>query len=233
MKVKTLFFATAKDAVGDSSVTMDVEAGTTSRQLLNRLVEKYPRLEKYAGNLVIAVNEDVVSDDTPLHENDEIAFMPPVSGGSLPATDVPSYRVTDTPLDLTTLVSSVESEECGAVIFFMGTVRSFSRDRKVQYVEYSAYTPLAEKKLREIGEEACLKWPLGKAAIHHRVGRLNPGEVSVIIAVSSPHRAEAYEASRYIIERLKKEVPIWKKEVTPEGDFWIEGVEALPAETDS
>ena len=133
-----------------------------------------------------------------------------------------SVAVQEEPLELAPLVRFVERPEAGAVATFSGNVRVQNRGRRVEYLEYDAYRPMAEKQLREIAEEAVRRWP-GRIAIRHRVGRLEIGEPSVLVAVATAHRAEAFAACRFAIDTLKEQVPIWKKEVWEGGEVWIEG----------
>ncbi|MDP2935426.1 MAG: molybdenum cofactor biosynthesis protein MoaE [Dehalococcoidia bacterium] len=131
------------------------------------------------------------------------------------------YEITERELSVEEVEAKVRHPSCGAITIFVGTVRDVSKGRKVLYLEYEAYKEMAEKKLAEIGEEIKSRWGLERVAITHRVGRLALGEASVVIAVASPHRAEAFEACRYAIETLKKTVPIWKKEVWEDGEVWV------------
>jgi molybdopterin synthase catalytic subunit len=150
-----------------------------------------------------------------LAEGDEVALIPPVSGG------VDLYEITQHPLSLDALVTTVGQNTSGAVASFLGIVREFARGRRVEYLEYDAYPEMATASMRQIGDEIRKRWPVDRIAIVHRIGRLTIGEASVAIAVSSPHRREALEACAYAIERLKEIVPIWKKEVWTDGAEWI------------
>ncbi len=138
-------------------------------------------------------------------------------------------RVVKHPIDLSALATRVAGVENGAVLTFVGQVRNHSRGRQVAYLEYDAYVPMAEKLLGRIAEDARERWGV-EVAIEHRIGRIDLGEPSVVVCVGSPHRADAFEACRYCIDTLKETVPIWKKEVCPDGAFWIEGEEAVKAE---
>jgi len=131
------------------------------------------------------------------------------------------YEVTEKPLSLEGVVSAISGRTCGAVATFVGIVREFSRGRQISYLEYEAYPEMAIAKMRQIEGEIREKWEIEQIAIHHRVGRLGIGEVSVVIAVSAAHRQPALEACTYAIERLKQIVPIWKKEVSPDGSYWV------------
>jgi molybdopterin synthase catalytic subunit len=137
--------------------------------------------------------------------------------------DTALCRITREPIDAQALINAVQTAADGAVCVFYGVVRESSRDRMVRWLEYDAYPEMAEKKMREILAEVAQRWPEQRAAIVHRIGRLEVGEASVVIAVASPHRAEAFDACRYIIDRVKQDVPIWKKEVFTDGEAWVEG----------
>lgn len=133
-------------------------------------------------------------------------------------------RITTDPIDAQALIAAVQTPADGAVCVFYGVVREDSRNKKVRFLEYDAYPEMAEKKMREILDEVRQRWPEQKAAIVHRIGKMGIGEASVIIAVGSPHRAESFEACHYVIDRVKEEVPIWKKEVFTDGEEWVESV---------
>jgi molybdopterin synthase catalytic subunit len=145
----------------------------------------------------------------------------------------PRFRVTSDPLDVSAVSAIVSSADCGAVATFVGLVRNENGGRRVLWLEYEAYEPLAVKSFARIDEEAGERWPSIGLAIHHRVGRLEIGDASVIIAATSPHRAEAFAACRYAIERIKQIAPIWKHEHFEGGDTWIEGATADPMDEDA
>ncbi len=139
------------------------------------------------------------------------------------STEAARCRVTTEKIDAQELIDAVQTLADGAVCVFYGVVREDSRNKKVRFLEYDAYPEMAEKKMREILEEVRVRWPEQRAAIVHRIGTLAIGEASVVIAVGSPHRGESFEACRYVIDRVKQEVPIWKKEVFTDGEEWVEG----------
>jgi molybdopterin synthase catalytic subunit len=145
----------------------------------------------------------------------------------------PRFRVTSDPLDVSAVSAIVSSADCGAVATFVGLVRNENGGRRVLWLEYEAYEPLAVKAFARIDEEAGERWPSIGLAIHHRVGRLEIGDASVIIAATSPHRAEAFAACRYAIERIKQIAPIWKHEHFEGGETWIEGATADPMDEDA
>ena len=133
------------------------------------------------------------------------------------------FDLTEDPLDLNTLIEEVRHPGSGALAVFLGVVRDQDRGRKVRYLEYDAYRSMAEKEMRRVGEEVLTRWPLARIAMRHRFGRLEVGETALIVAVSAPHRSDAFEACRYAIDRIKEIVPIWKKEVWEDGEAWLEG----------
>ena len=135
----------------------------------------------------------------------------------------PLCKIVTEPIDAQELIDAVQTPADGAVCVFYGVVREDSRNKKVRFLDYDAYPEMAEKKMRDILEEVRAKWPEQRAAIVHRIGTLGIGEASVVIAVGSPHRGESFEACRYVIDRVKEEVPIWKKEVFTDGEEWVEG----------
>ena len=163
--------------------------------------------------LLYAVNREYANRDRELHDGDEVALIPPVSGGA--------FLLSTEPLDLRAAVAEVESADAGAVATFVGTVRRRSRGRTVLHLEYEAYEEMAEQMLRALGAELKARHELSEVAIHHRVGRVEIGEPSVVIAVSAPHRAPALEACREAIDALKETIPLWKKEVYEGGAEWI------------
>ncbi len=165
------------------------------------------------GGLLYAVNREYAGPDDALHDGDEVAVIPPVSGGA--------FRISDAALDLSAAAAEVASDEAGAVATFVGTVRRSSRGRDVLYLEYEAFAEMAEPMLARLADELIAKHGLCKVAIHHRIGRVEIGEASVVIAVSAAHRAAALEACHEAIDTLKSTIPLWKKEVYAGGEEWI------------
>jgi len=163
--------------------------------------------------LLYAVNKKYAPRDTALSHGDEVALIPPVSGGA--------YLLSDEPLSLDRVVDEVRSDAAGAIATFTGTTRKESRGRDVAYLEYEAYEGMAEQTMAEIAEELTQRYDLSVVAIHHRVGRVDIGETSVVIAVSAPHRQDALAACKDAIDTLKDRVPLWKKEVYEGGEEWI------------
>ena len=163
--------------------------------------------------LLYAVNREYAAPERELHDGDEVALIPPVSGGA--------FRVTEEPLSLEAVVAEVADERAGGIATFTGTVRRQSRGREVRRLEYEAYAEMAEDVMAQLAADLLSAHDLCEVAIHHRVGRLEIGEASVVIAVSAPHRQDALAACLEAIDRLKETVPLWKKEVYEGGEEWI------------
>jgi molybdopterin synthase catalytic subunit len=165
--------------------------------------------------LRLAVDQQFAPAERPLRDGAEVAFIPPVSGGT------GAHRISDGPLALDAPVAAVAGTDCGAVVTFVGTVRAHNRGRAVVRLEYEAYPEMALRVFAHIEDEARTRWPGTRLAIHHRIGSLDPGAISVVIAAASPHRADAFAASRHAIEELKKDAPIWKREHYRDGSEWV------------
>jgi molybdopterin synthase catalytic subunit len=215
MKIRVRLFASVKDIVGQREVVLELPEGATASELLQRVAADHPRLQPLLPSLLLAVNREYVEATRGLKDGDEVAFIPPVSGG------IELYEITEGPLSVDALVATVAQNTSGAVASFLGVVREFARGRRVSYLEYDAYPEMATASMRQIGDEIRNRWQVDNIAMVHRIGRLRIGEASVAIAISSPHRREALEACAYAIERVKEIVPIWKKEVWTDGAEWI------------
>ncbi|MEZ4563916.1 MAG: molybdopterin converting factor subunit 1 [Thermomicrobiales bacterium] len=214
--VNLRYFAAMREALGRSSERVGVPSGTTAGDMLARLVTEQPKLERMRSIVLVMVNQAYAPADTILRDGDEVAFIPPVSGGA------PDYfRVQEAPIDTRDVESMVMDAGAGAIVTFSGSVRDHGRGMSVSMLEYEAYAPAAERMMAQVGEEIRERWPVIRIAMAHRTGALPVGEVSVVIAISSAHRDAAYEASRYAIERLKEIVPIWKKEHYEDGAAWL------------
>jgi molybdopterin converting factor subunit 1 len=229
MQVKLLFFATLKDIIGARQLQFDVPSGSTVGDLLTRLEAEYPRIRDYRKIALIAVNEEYAGPQTGIAEGDEIAIFPPVSGGSVDSESLvverpgELYWVTREPIDAQKVSRSLQRPEDGAVAVFEGIVRNNSKGKRSLYLEYEGYEPMALKKMEEIGIFVRQAWEIGCVGIVHRLGRMEIGETSVAIIVTSPHRRAAFDACHYAIDKLKKVVPIWKKEFFEDGEIWVEG----------
>lgn len=217
MQVTVRYFAIMREHLGKSIETLDVPDGTTAGEIFGIATKDTPRLSSLERAVMVMVNEEYADADQPLKEGDDVALIPPVSGGD----DVKLFYVTPDELDPRKIEALVAGPDMGAVVTFAGTVRNNARGLDVTALEYEAYPSAAEKMLARVGEEAQAQWPGVRIAITHRYGHLLPGEASVVIACASKHRDEAYHASSFAISRIKEIVPIWKKEFYADGSTWI------------
>ena len=216
MAVTVLYFAAARERAGVSRESLDVPAGARVSDVLALLSARHPALTPLLPHLRVAVQQQFVGLDAPVPQDAELALIPPVAGGS-PGL----FAVVDRPLVLSQVVDAVAGEAAGGLVTFSGAVRNQTKGRRVLRLEYEAYAPMAEAKLAEIGQEVASRWPGTRLAIMHRVGTLVPGELAVVIAASAAHRQEAFRGCEHAIERLKQDVPIWKKEFFEDGEVWV------------
>ena len=228
MRVRVLFFGVLKDLAGKPSDTLDLSTDATVRDLLTHFESKIPRLKSSLPALAIAVNREYVDVDTRLKPDDEVALLPPVSGGSEPE-GARHASIVHQPIDTARILADIKSGEDGAAVIFEGVVRNQTRGRKTRYLEYEAYEEMALNQMDELAVRAMKQFQIRDVALVHRLGRLEIGETSVLIVVASAHRAAAFEACRWLIDTLKKRVPIWKKEYFEDGAVWADG-EPFPAE---
>jgi MoaE-MoaD fusion protein len=208
MRVTVRLFAGLRERAGVAKRELELDDGATAGDVWAALA-----LGERPGGLAVAVNRRYVDEGEPLADGDEVALIPPVSGGSI--------RLVDGPLDVAAVLAEVEDDRAGGVASFVGTVREESRSRRVLYLEYEAYDEMAEEVMTELAERLKLEHGLCAVAIAHRLGRVEVGEASVAIAASAPHRAAALDACREAIDTLKKTVPLWKKEVYEDGEEWL------------
>ncbi|MHB8645251.1 MAG: molybdenum cofactor biosynthesis protein [Thermomicrobiales bacterium] len=215
-------FAIVRETVGVESETRAVLDGTTAADIAAAMSAAYPRIAGLLRTSPVMVNAAYADLEKPLEEGDEVAFIPPVAGGN---DADPCYAIVETPLHADAIAALVAAPEAGAIVTFVGTVRNHARGRSVLWLDYEAYAAGCLPIFAEIAAEMRERWPLLAVAIHHRVGHLVVGETSVVIAVASAHRHDAFAASAYAIDRLKERAPIWKKEAYADGEVWI-GAEA-------
>jgi molybdopterin synthase catalytic subunit len=229
MRVTVLFFGQLKDFVGRSTDELEMAPGSSVGTVFDHYASEYPKLREMAASIAIARNHEFAARNVELAEGDEIALMPPVSGGSgdewvaCSSDAVSFYAVTKNVIDSQALVKRLQRDEDGAVITFDGVVRNHSGDRKTLYLDYEGYAPLAVKTMQRIGDELREKHDVRAVGMIHRVGRLELQEASISIVVASAHRQAAFDASLEAINRLKKLAPIWKKEYFEDGEVWVEG----------
>jgi MoaE-MoaD fusion protein len=227
MRVRVLFFGQLKEIVGLSQEDAELSDGARVQDLFERYGRRFPKLAEFRPSVAASLNQEYAEWRAPLAAGDEVAFLPPVSGGQQPALAEDVFLLVREPIQQRELVESLTAPADGAVVVFDGFVRDNFKGRQTLYLEYEAYEPMAYAKMRAIGEEIRTKFAIHRLGIVHRLGRLEIGETSVLIAVSSAHRAAAFDACRYAIDTLKRTVPIWKKEFFVGGAVWAEG-ETLP-----
>ena len=214
--INVLYFAVVRERVGRDGDQVDWSEGVTLGALRDQLVSRYPVVADLLPYVRFAVNQVFVSDlEHPLSDEDEVALIPPVSGGVAPAL------LTYEPIDGDALAESVYGNDCGALVTFAGRVRNHTGRHGVLHLDYEAYGAMAERVLNELLNEVVLLFPDVRLAVQHRLGHLNLGETAVFIAAASPHRAEAFAACQRLIDRLKEDVPIFKKEARGDGSVWV------------
>jgi MoaE-MoaD fusion protein len=220
MEIHVLFFGVLKDVAGRSSEAISLPEHSTAGDVLMYYQERLASKRRLWSSIAISVNQEYAASDAKLHPGDEVALLPPVSGGSQGAPLVKLTRDCIVPHEV---VPAMERPEDGAIVIFDGIVRNNSRNRRTLYLEYEAYESMALSKLGKLAEEAIKTFAIRNVAIAHRLGRLEIGESSVLIAVFSAHRAAAFDACRWLIDTLKRTVPIWKKEFFEDGAVWADG----------
>ena len=233
MQVRVLYLGMLREIAGRDKEVVQLDENSCLADLFAQLQHRIPKLSDFRGAIALAVNYEYSAGETVLHENDEVALIPPVSGGKVddePSTaEMPSAltsehaRITYSPIKSARIVAAINKPEDGAVATFDGIVRNHSRGRCTLYLEYSAYDRMALVKMEELARQALARFAIRDVRIVHRVGRLQIGESSVYIAVASAHRAAAFDACRWLIDTLKTTVPIWKKEFFEDGATWADG----------
>jgi molybdopterin synthase catalytic subunit len=226
MRVRVLFFGRLKDIVGRAEEQAELSEGARVEDLFERYGRNFPELAKFRASVAASVNQEFAEWRAPLASGDEVAFLPPVSGGAvptMPTVDEDIYALVRTPIETTGIVARLKAPQDGAVVMFEGIVRNHSAGRMTLYLEYEAYEAMALSQMRQIGAKMREKFSIRRFAMVHRLGRLEIGETAVLIVVCSAHRAAAFDACRYGIDTLKRNVPIWKKEFFRDGALWADG----------
>lgn len=212
-------FASYREAAGVGHIEIELPAGSTARDAIRAVLAEHPLVAE-GRQLVIARNEVYVDASAPLEDGDELALIPPVSGGA--TRSAVRIAVTAEPLSADDVIEAVRGDGFGGIVVFLGTVRDTSRGKRVTKLGYEAYAAMAERTMREIADRLEREHAPARIAMHHRVGELAVGEVAVVVAAAAPHRDAAFAAARRAIDELKTVVPIWKKEHTEDGAVWIE-----------
>src|SRR5579863_701706 len=239
MRVRVLFFGMLKDVAGKSNDWLDLPDSASVGDVLAHYQSQLPRFKDSLPSLAVAVNQHYSSPETKLKPDDEVALLPPVSGGSgqagggTPAAEPPGRRryasIVRTRIDTQQVLAGLKRGEDGAAVVFEGIVRNQTRGRKTLYLDYEAYEEMALQQMEALAEQSLKQFQIRDVALDHRLGRLEIGETSVLVVVASAHRAAAFDACRWLIDTLKRTVPIWKKEYFEDGAVWADG-EVFPEE---
>jgi molybdopterin synthase catalytic subunit len=238
MRVKVLYLGILKEIAGRQGEAVELADDAKLGDLYSALLQSIPQLEQFRQAVALAVNYEYSDGATVLHEGDEVALIPPVSGGSLAESGIDEgtalqatehAAITRNTIDGTAIAAAIKQPDDGAVAVFDGIVRNQTRGRRTLYLDYSAYEPMALRQMEQLAEQALTTFSIRDVWLVHRLGRLEIGETSVYIVVASAHRAAALEACRWLIDTLKKTVPIWKKECFEDGAVWADG-EPFPPE---
>jgi MoaE-MoaD fusion protein len=234
MQVRVLFFGVLKDLAGKASDSISLPENATLGDVLSHYEQVIPRLKDTASSLAMSVNHEYAGPATRLNPGDEVALLPPVSGGSADVgtsalTRVPHAAIVREAIETASVLKNIKRPEDGATAVFEGIVRNHTRGRRTLYLEYEAYEEMALRQMEDLAGRALADFKIRDLAIVHRLGRLEIGETSVLIVVVSAHRAAAFDACRWLIDTLKRTVPIWKKEHFEDGAVWADG-EPFPDE---
>lgn len=219
MRVTVLYFAVFRERLGIDEETLELPDGANVRDAIAALSAKHEPIATLRTKFRVAVNQDFANDDGALADGDELALIPPVAGGV--DRDAPHVLLLETPLSLDRVVAAVSGPKMGGLVTFTGMVRDHARGKTVVRLDYTAYASMAVKEMTRIIEAIEREIPAARLAVEHRVGSLAIGDLAVVIAAAAPHRAEAFDACRQMIERLKESVPIWKREFGDDGSTWV------------
>jgi MoaE-MoaD fusion protein len=222
MQIRVLFFGMLKDLMGRDNDYLDLPEGATVGEVLRHYMATIPQLKDFLPSIALSVNQEYVGPEVKLKANDEVALLPPVSGGA------PKVFLVREKIDIQGTLEGIKRPEDGAAVVFEGVVRNNTRGRSTLYLDYESYEEMAVKQLGSLVEQAIAQFKVRDVAIVHRLGRLQIGDTSVLIVVASAHRDAAFDACRWLIDTLKRTVPIWKKEYFEDGAVWADG-EPFPA----
>jgi molybdopterin synthase catalytic subunit len=226
MRVRVLFFGVLKEIVGTAEESIEIPESATVASLFEQYSGRFETLRNKRPSILFARNREFAKPDTILAEDDEVAFLPPVSGGSVGISrehDGHVYALTHGVINSQELARKLQRPEDGAVVVFEGVVRNNTKGRRTLCLEYECYEQMAIEQMAQIGQRIIAEFAIGRLGIIHRLGRLAVGEASVTVVATAPHRRPAFEAALTAIDRLKREVPIWKKEFFADGEVWVEG----------
>ena len=229
MQVRVLFFGVLKDLTGRESDTLTLADPATAADVIEHCEQRFPSLKGTLSSIAISINQEYAKPNRAITAGDEVGLLPPVSGGSAAPRDsavqseASATSIVRERIDTASVLAKIKRPEDGAVVVFEGIVRNHTRDRRTLFLEYEAYEEMAKKQLQLLVAQAGSQFSIREATIIHRLGRLEIGETSVLIVVASAHRAAAFEACRWLIDTLKRTVPIWKKEHFEGGAVWADG----------
>jgi MoaE-MoaD fusion protein len=230
VRIRVLFFGVTRDIVGRTEDSLEITPGARLETVLEEYAARFPRLREMTGSLVLALNQQFSSPSSAVHDGDEVALLPPVSGGSgcftheIVDPDAGHFfALTRDPIDAAAIARRLLRGEDGAFVNFEGVARNNTKGRPTLYLDYECYEPMAIKVMAELGAEIARGFAIGRIAMVHRLGRIGIGETSVAVIVTAPHRRPAFDAALEGINRLKRTVPIWKKEFFVDGEVWVDG----------
>jgi molybdopterin converting factor subunit 1 len=226
VQIRVLFFGLLKDICGGAEARIELPEGATAGAVFEHYAGAFPKLRQMASSIVLARNHEFAKTGELLSEGDEVALLPPVSGGNLCEIKDPEghlFALTRAPIDPRAMENCLLQGCDGASVTFQGVVRNNTSGRTTLRLEYDCYEPMAIRKMAEIGREIATQYSISRIAMVHRLGTMEIGEASVVIVVTAPHRKPAFEAALEGINRLKRLVPVWKKEFFEDGEVWVEG----------
>jgi molybdopterin synthase catalytic subunit len=235
MRIRVLLFGQLKDIVGRQEESLDVQPGTSLSDLMARYADQFPKFKPMTGSIACSVNREYAPASVVLRDGDEVGFLPPVSGGSPASAEVHAElhsehcAIVRERIDSQKIADALKAPEDGAVAVFEGIVRNRSGSKLTLFLDYEAYVPMALNEMERLAQESLERFTIRDLRLVHRLGRLEIGETSVLVVVASAHRGPAFEACRWLIDTLKKTVPIWKKEYFQDGAVWADG-EPFPDE---
>jgi len=229
MRIRVLLFGQLKDIVGRQEESLDVQPGTSLSDVMARYAEQFPKFKPMTGSIACSVNREYAPASILLHEGDEVGLLPPVSGGAPARTEAQPQlesahcRILREKIDSQKIADALKAPEDGATVIFEGIVRNNTRGRATLFLDYEAYEAMAINEMEKLAQTALEKFTIHDVRLVHRLGRLEIGETSVLVVVTSAHRGQAFDACRWLIDTLKKTVPIWKKEYFEDGAVWADG----------
>jgi len=231
MRVKVLLFGQLKDIVGRQEESLDLDSGAQLSAVMDHYSGRYPKFQGLTKSIAYSINQKYTQGSTTLKKSNEVSLLPPVSGEKYKATKLQSAHCTIVrePIDIQAIRKNLEHPEDGSALFFDGIVRNNTRGRRTLFLDYEAYESMALNEMEKLAQAALEQFKIRDVCLVHRLGRLEIGETSVLIGVASAHRVAAFEACRWLIDTLKKTVPIWKKEYFEDGAVWADG-EPFPEE---